>query len=207
MKLTPALKLKLIGIVSLLAFLYLGFNFVVSPRLAQASDIDAQRETVTQANLVAEQKLQHLTRQVNALPAEREYLKTLVARFPLTAAQPLLFQQIRAAGDAAGIPERSISTVSLTLPLPAGAPVKDGSLALAGVLNVQGMSLRVEGTHLQVIQFLRNLEMMPRSYLISSIGIGLTGPPTVDAYSLKITGSMFVLSAPVDPQSAAPVKK
>lgn len=90
-------------------------------------------------------------------------------------------------------------------PAPA-APVP----AAAGQVASMGLTLAVTGTQDQLVKFLRALEAMDRSYLIDSVQFGSSGTGVVGnaggggAYTLAVSGKMYLLPAPVDPTADEP---
>lgn len=120
-------SIVLLGSLGLAVVLLAGWFLLLSPRMATAGDLNAQREAVEVANEQTRAKiveLEQMKADIDTVEAEAE---TLAARFTGTAEESALFDLIRDAARKAGIPERNISDVTAGVPVIGGG---DGSVTV-----------------------------------------------------------------------------
>lgn len=189
--LTRVAKTKLIGSLALAAIIIAGGTVIVYPRLTKASTIAGRINKQTERTTSLDNQVSTLQRDAEQLTKERKLASAIQARFPSTADQPGLFKAIQTAAQRAGIPSKNVT--GLTPSVPTVQPGKSGGLGLA----TMSVTVAVSGSYGQVIQFLRNLEAMPRAYLISSIQ--LAGANGSSQFTLNLSGTMFVMTSPTDP--------
>lgn len=200
----------IIGSVLLVVLALLSWFLVLSPRMGQAAEINAQTEMVQSQTdrLNAEfAKLTALERDLPELIAEFDAVK---ATFPTTAELPSLLDQIRAAAAQTGVTVQALETSppELVAPLAAegAAPAAEGEAAdapadgsvgvpAAGVANgnlaTMPMTVTVTGSYDQLKAFLTASELLPRAWLIDSVQA--QGGQEGDLLTLTASGSMFVL--------------
>lgn len=201
----------IIGSVLLVVLALLSWFLVLSPRMGQAAEINAQTETVQAQTdrLNAEfAKLSALQRDLPELIAEFDAVK---ATFPTTAELPSLLDQIRAAAAQTGVSVQALETSPPELVAPVAAegaaPAAEGEAAAdapadgsvgvpaAGVANgnlaTMPMTVTVTGSYDQLKAFLTASELLPRAWLIDSVQA--QGGQEGDLLTLTASGSMFVL--------------
>ena len=221
---SKVMKTKVIGGLVLFVLVVGGWFAVVNPRLSHISQIQSQISDEQAKDQSIQTQIAGLERKKAALPQERLIAAALQKRFPPTAAQPELFASIQQAAVRAGIPANAVSSVTPSAPtavvgtgtgvtppqaapgVPAsGAGAHPGSVTLStasgGNVATMTVAVSVTGSIDQIHAFLSNLENMPRAYLIDSVSVTSAGK----ACTVNITGTMFVMAAPVDP-SVKPAK-
>jgi Tfp pilus assembly protein PilO len=196
------------GTLALVILVLIGWFLVLSPQMAKAGEIKEQIEVTDTQNTGLRTQIAKIEQQEAGLAEQRAFAAALASRFPATAAQAEMFSQIRTAAAKAGIGESALTALTPSVPQGGtGAATGNGPVTLPGT-GVKGVAslqvgMSVTGTYTQMTKFLSTLESMPRAYLIDSISMGPGGEGS--AYTLTITGSMFALQAPVDPDDAAKV--
>jgi Tfp pilus assembly protein PilO len=213
----------LIGGVAILLLALLSWFFLVSPRMAQASEIGEHRVAVEALNVKSAEQIALLTTLKNGLVKERTVAAALAVKFPPTADQPTLFRQIVTAAGQAGIPEKSITSLGPAAPIlgspssgaklpgaaaapaaaedgDAAAPAKAAPAKTAENMATMAVSFNAEGTFDQMVKMLKNLENMPRSFLITQVNLS-----TADKgkFTIAVQGNMYVHRAVPDPGSTA----
>ncbi len=131
MRINKIKETYLIGGVAILLLALLSWFFLVSPRMAQASEIGEHRVAVEALNVKSAQEIATLTKLKDGLVKERTVAAALAVKFPPTADQPTLFRQIVAAAARAGIPEKNITSLGPAAPI-LGAPSSGARLPGAG---------------------------------------------------------------------------
>ncbi len=197
---TPAAT-KVVGTLGLLVVVGLGWTFGVGPQTTALADARAEVTAVQDQNALLATQLAGLVKQQQELGTTRQTARKLSAKFPPTADQPGLFQDVTDAAVAAGIGAQGVTTLAPTPPVVGAAAGATGATAPApaggGQLARQTVTVTVAGTYDQTQQLLVNLEHMPRAYLISSVS--LAGDATTGRFTTTITGDMFVMPPVPDP--------
>jgi len=196
---------KIIGGVGLLSLLALGWVFVLSPRSNSVADVHRQTGEVREQNDTLRQQIRVLRAQQTALGEVRASAKALAAKFPPTADQPELFRQVTRAAVEAGLPATKVTALTPQAPV-AGTPGRTTGVQLPGEatisdLAVQKVTMSVEGPPDQLQRLLRNIELMRRAYLVTSLTLGQGTDPGI--YSATIAGDMFVMPSAPDPATVA----
>ena len=200
---------KVFGVIGLIAVAALGWVVAVGP---QTSTLAATREEVSavrDSNAMLAGQLASLVKQERRLDETRATARRMAAKFPPTADQPGLFEQVTAAAVDAGIGAQGVTTLAPTPPSlgegPAGASTTGATAPAAaapgGLLGRQTVTVTVTGTYDQTQRLLTNLEHMRRAYLISSVA--LAGGADDTSYTTTITGDMFVMPPVKDPGTTA----
>ena len=196
---TPAAT-KVVGGLSLLVVTAASWLLAVGPETSKLADTRVQVESARQQNDVLVQQLSQLQRQRTEVAATRRTARHLAEKFPPTADQPGLFEEVTAAAVSAGIGPKGVTTLAPSPPVIGGTasgvpavPPVGGS----GLLASQTVSVSVTGTYDQTQQLLENLEQMPRAYLINSVS--LSGGGTEATFTTTIAGQMFVMPPVADP--------
>lgn len=225
MRINKIKETYLIGGVAILVLALLSWFFLVSPRMAQASEIGERREAVEALNVKSAQQIASLTKLKDGMVKERAVAAALAVKFPPTADQPALFRQIVAAAGKAGIPEKSITSLGPAAPI-LGSPSGSGGAKLAGAgaapaapadedgdaaapataapaktaenMATMAVSFNTEGTFDQMVNMLKNLESIDRSFLITQVNLS-TGEK--GKFTIAVQGNMYVHRAIPDPEA------
>lgn len=202
----------LIGGVAILVLVLVSWLFLVSPRMAQADEIGAQRAQIADVNAKAKVEIAKLTTMKAGLGNERKRAAALAVKFPPTADEPELFRLIVAAAVKAGIAESNVTSLGPAAPV-LGAATDGAKLPSAGAKTTGGagtgnlatmtVSFNAKGTYPQMVAMLKNLEDLPRSFLIGQVN--LSSPATGES-TLDVQGYMYMYKAISDPD-AKPVAK
>lgn len=197
---TPG-AVKVVGALALVVVGGLGWNFVVGPETTALSDVRLAIESTRDQNDVLALQLVSLQKQAQALGDTRQDALALAERFPPTADQPGLFEEVTAAAVDAGIGAKGVTTLAPTPPVIGGADPAAGvgveAPAGGAQLARQTVSVSVQGTYAQTQRLLENLEQMPRAYLVTSVTLG-AGAET-GSYTTTVTGDMFVMPPVPEP--------
>jgi len=205
---SKARKTKIVGCIGLLVVAALGWVVAIGPRTSALADARQQAdETRIQIDALRAQ-INVLRRQEAGLGAIRKTAAALAAKFPATAEQPRMFQEVTEAAVAAGIPETKVTAVTPQAPV-AGGPGQAAGAKLPGQSRTAGLArqtvtMSVEGKLDQLQQLMRNLEQMPRAYLVTTVAVAQGSEGGL--YTATITGDMFVMPAAPDPARAAPAR-
>ena len=208
MKLHTPSATKIIGSLTLLLIIAVGWLVVVAP---ETDELGAVRQQIVDAgdqNRLLAQQLFTLRLQAKDLDSTRATANALAAKFPPTADQPGVFEQVTAAALAAGIGSKDITALTPTPPsigevdpLTGVQPTGEGDESLAR----QTVTLSVEGDYIATQDLLENLEDIPRAFLIDSVTL-TTGEVTPGelgiSFTTTITGDMFVMPPAPDPEDA-----
>lgn len=211
----------LVGGVAIVLMALLSWFFLVSPRLAQASEIGEHRVAVEALNVKAAEQVTSLTTLKDGLVKERKVAAALAVKFPPTADQPTLFRQIVDAAAKAKIPETSITSLGPAAPI-MGTPSSGAKLPAAGAVPVGGnaagkaaasamaaqnmatmaVSFNAQGDFTQMVAMLKNLENLPRSFLITQVNLS-----TADKgkFTIAVQGNMYVHRTVPDPDAKVAV--
>jgi Tfp pilus assembly protein PilO len=195
---------KVIGALALLAIAALSWTFVLGPETSSLSDARAEVDAARQQNTALLQQLSQLKAQEQELKDTRKAARKLAEKFPPTADQPGLFQQVTAAAVDAGIGPQGVTTLAPTPPVIGSATGGVGATtptAGSASLASQDVSVSVTGSYDQTERLLQNLEHMPRAYLMTSVALSGSGDSTTaGGFTTTITGEMFVMPPIPDPR-------
>jgi Tfp pilus assembly protein PilO len=193
---------KVVGGLSLVAVAGLSWVLVLGPETSTLADTRAQIESTRQQNDVLTAQLSQLDQQRSQLKDTRKTAHSLAEKFPPTADQPGLFEEVTAAAVDAGIGPKGVTTLAPSPPVIGGVDggvTADPPAAGSGQLASQTVSVSVSGSYDQTLQLLSNLEQMPRAYLITSVGLAGGGEGGTDTFTTTIAGEMFVMPPVPDP--------
>ncbi len=190
---------KIVGTLALLLVAGLAWLLVVGPETGTLSEARAEIQSTRDQNQVLATQLAALEAQREELGPTRKAAKQLAEKFPPTADQPGLFSAVTAAAESAGIGAKGVTTLAPTPPQVGGADAATGAVGAAPAagagLAVQTVTVSITGGYDQTEQLLRNLEQMPRAYLITGVTLG-----GGDAgYTTTVTGEMYVMPPVADP--------
>ncbi|MCW2773503.1 MAG: hypothetical protein JWN91_1829 [Nocardioides sp.] len=208
MDLSTPTATKIAGSLALLVVVGLGWTFVVGPETSALSEARDDVTAIRDQNSVLAGELAELERQRNSLAETRQTARKLAVKFPPTADQPGLFEEVTTAAIDAGIGAQGVTNLTPTPPVigpatatPDAAAQPDAAApadaAPGAALARQTVTVAVTGTYAQTESLLENLENMPRAYLITTVS--LTGDGVDGAYTTTITGDMFVMPPVQDP--------
>ena len=192
----------LIGGVAIVVLALVSWFFLVSPRMAQAAEIEGQQAQVEASNAKTQGQIAKLTTMKKGLVKERLVASALATKFPPTADQPTLFRQIGLAAKKAGITENNVTSLGPAAPILGGAAV-GAKLPGAGAgamgtdnLATMAVSFNATGSFSQMVAMLTNLEDLPRSFLITQVNLASTDKAK---FTIEVQGNMFVYRAVPDP--------
>lgn len=193
---------KLVGTLMLVLVAAAGWVLGVGPKTSELSDVRLEIAAAREQNDVLRQQLATLDEQREQLGALRADAQALATKFPPTADQPGLFEQVSQAALDAGIRPEDVTSVAPTPPSVGGTqtPVEGQPVpeSAGGVpLARQTVTVAVQGSYDQTQRLLDNLEHLPRAYLITSLT--LTGGGTEGTYTTTVAGDMFVMAPIPDP--------
>lgn len=179
--------------------------FILSPRLATASELQTQTSTV-EASITSQMRhLRELNTMVRDAPEAARRVQTLLSRMPQQAELPLLFTQITAVAKRAGIPAQDVSAITPSVPV----PIDSGKQGQGIVSDAQqspertrvqvaklDLSMTVTANADQLQRFLRGLEQLDRDFLVTGVNVAADpSDPAGDKQSATVTATTFVLQS------------
>lgn len=189
---------KIVGALVLVVVAALAWLLVVGPETSSLAEARAEIQSTRDQNQVLATQLHALEAQRQQLGPTRKVARSLARKFPPTADQPGLFEEVTAAAVSAGIGADGVTTLAPSAPQVGGADPAAGvgaTPATGGSLASQTVTVSITGGYDQTVQLLHNLEHMPRAYLID--GVTIAGGDT--GYTTSVTGEMFVMPPVTDP--------
>ena len=193
---------KVVGSLCLVAVTALGWTFVVGPETSSLSETHAQVDAARAQNDALTLQLSQLKEQQAELRKTRTVADELAAKFPPTADQPGLFEQVTGAAVAAGIGPDGVTTLAPTPPMigsATGGVTADQPEVGSGTLATQTVTVSVTGSYDQTQRLLDNLEHMQRAYLITSVALSGSGEDTDSTFTTTIAGQMYVMPPVAEP--------
>lgn len=182
----------LLGAGALLVLAAVLWFFVLSPRLAQASEIDAQAQQVATANLSLQTQYNDRLAKVSNAPQAAEDAVALFTQMPQEAELPEVLNQITKAASDAGLGAGGLTSLRTSVPEPT-TPTAGGADGQAAGIELATMPVEIiaTGTRPQLLAFLDNVQSLDRAVLVD----GTTYARAVEGNqdTLTISGSMFVL--------------
>ena len=203
MNLGTPMATKVLGALALLVIAGAGWMLVLGPASAKLADVEEQTVSSRDQNDLLTLQLLQLKKQAAGLDETRATARALAAKFPPTADQPGLFEQVTDAATGAGIGPKQVTALTPTPPTVGGVDAAAGVQPAAGgggTLATQTVTVSVEGSYVETQQLLENLEELPRAFLLSTVTLG--GGAESGLYTTTITGSMFVMPPAPDPADA-----
>ena len=200
------------GILLSVVILAASWFFLVSPRLADGSQLDDQTSAAQDQATVLQTRLVQLRRESLQLPQLQQRLGAAQAALPSDNAMPDFLRQVGHQAAAAGL---SIGSVLAGAPAPIGrgpgappqpsganAPVATGGAATAGSVYSIPVTITATGPAERQQQFLKALQHDgPRTALVSSVQLapaGTAAAGSIDAGStLTVQLQVFVAPAHV----------
>ena len=186
-----------IGAAAVALMLLLWYFFLWSPQGRRIDDARDRREAAEQLESELRSRLDRLQEQKRNEAATRSQIEILRVAIP---DQPNLAQFILDANDAATRSGIDFLSVSPTPPAPASGPV-----AVEGAPAEIRLALSITGGYFQVIDFVNQLNRLPRLVVIDSMNVNAGGEAA--QLSVQLAGRMFVSAVPAGataPATAAP---
>lgn len=195
---------KIIGAVALLLIAAVSWTFVIGPEVSRLSTVRTQTQDTRDQNDLLRVQLAKLVKQSKDLDEVRRTAEALAAKFPPTADQPGLFEEVTAAAVDAGIGSDGVTTLAPSPPVVDGAPdagVPAQPPTGGGQLARQAVSISVQGSYKETLRLLDNLEQMARAYLVTSVSLN---GGAKEGFTTTLTGDMFVMPPVTDPGDIEP---
>lgn len=181
------------GAVVAVVVVVVSWSVFISPRNAEAADMQDQATAAEDRLTALQRKLVHLREDAADVNKFRAQLGTNRQALPTTSAVPDLLRDLQAAATQTGV---SVDGMSV------------GGAAPAEVPNVSSLaiSLTVVGAQPKLNAFLDKVQgELPRAVLIDSANSTPSGPAGLNsAASLSLTMKVFVDTAPVPAASSTP---
>jgi hypothetical protein len=199
MIMSPVRRTILVGTLLLLVLAAVLWFFVLSPRLATASEIEAETQNVATSNLSLQARYNQALEQARQAPQSAKEAVALFETMPQEADIPDVLKQVTQAAQDAGIPADQVTSVRTTIPTPVvnnPKPASSGSTSSGTAGRVQlatiGLELTASGKRAELLAFLDNLRQLDRAVLVKSTGL-VTTPDGADA--LTVDADLFVLQS------------
>ncbi len=209
-------------VVGCLAVLAAGWFLLVSPKKAEATDLQTQAASQDSTNQTLRTKLAMLKAQAKDLPKQQAKLAAVAAKIPENPALPALIRALDSASAEAGVelvsiapgqPAAAAAAVAAAPVAPApgaaaaapAAPAAAGTTsAAAGSLATIPVAINVVGGYFEVQQFMSGLEGLSRAFRATALTLApgtnpVTKPSTTavsaddgKTITATITGSVFM---------------
>ena len=179
--------------------------FVLSPRLATASELQSQTSTV-EASITSQMRhLRELNTMVEDAPEAARRVQTLLSRMPQQAELPMLFTQITSVAKKARISAQDVAAITPSVPV----PIDSGKQGQGIVSDAQqspertrvqvaklDLSMTVTANADQLQRFLRGLEQLDRDFLVTGVNVAADpSDPSGNKQSATVTATTFVLQS------------
>ena len=216
---TKMRQLVVLALAACTALMALSWFLLVSPKRTEAAELREQATVQQQNNASLETRLQVLRAQSAQLPAEQAELARIATKIPERPSLPTLIRALTAAAAEADVELTGITPQTPELVAPAAADpattatTADGAAAApapagaAGQLARIPLSITVTGGYFSIVQFVRELEELPRALRVSNLGMApdagaaAEGAQQGEVLSATLTGEVFL--APVPTAGAA----
>ncbi len=167
-----------------------GYFLAIHPKIAEASDLRAQRVSQEQANNQLSLDIAQLKSEFASLPAKQAELAVIQQQLPSAPNLPTMIRSLTGIGNEAGVTVVSISPSTPS----ASAGNVTGLFAIPVTVVVQGDFASSE-------LFIQKLQTeVRRAFLVTAIGVtkasgtpGSSTPPANGTVALTVTGDIFVL--------------
>jgi Tfp pilus assembly protein PilO len=219
-KLKQWVALTLVGVLAVLAA---GWFLLIAPKRSDAEAISAETATQDTRNASLRTALAVLKAQAKAEPAQ----VAISAKIPDNPALPALIRNLDKISASTGVDLISLSPSppsSIAAPVapatpvaPGGTPVAAGQPAVSaasGTLQSIGVSLTINGSYFQALEFIDGLEGLSRAFKVT--GLTVTPAPAQattnarplakNAVAMTVTGTVF-LAAGATPLAPVTVPK
>ena len=161
---TKARTATIISAVSVLAVGGLTWQFVLSPRMAEADSINTQAMDVETQNVMLMGRYNEAVTRAQKAPEVAAEAQALFAQMPQSAELPAVLDQVMNAATDAGIDEADVA--SLSTGIPQLIPESEGGVS--GVqLATMSISISAEGSAASTMDFLDNLQSLDRALLVN----------------------------------------
>ncbi|HYO39380.1 MAG TPA: hypothetical protein VER39_06965 [Nocardioidaceae bacterium] len=202
MNLRTPMAAKGLGAAGMLLIAGAGWVFALGPQTSALGEVHEATEAAVSQNQQMTAQLVQLQDQAKHLEDTKRTAAALAERFPATADQPGLFEQVTTAAGRAGIGPRDVTALTPTPPT-FGSPDADGSVQPTSESDQriarQTVTVSVEGNAVATRRLLRNLETIPRAFLVKDVTVQ-AGESS--SYTSTITGDMFVMPPATYPEAA-----
>ena len=184
-----------------------GWFLLISPKKAEAADLQAQTASQESTNASLRTQFEVLKAQAKDLPKKQADLARVAAKIPDNPALPGMIRALTAAAASAGVelvsvtpgpPAAAIVVAAVAAPVPAdpAAPPADPAAApapaaapvagataptAAGTLASIPVAINVVGGYSEVSQFMSNLESLPRALRVTNLTIAPGTSPVAGA--------------------------
>lgn len=179
----------LVGVLALLLLGAVLWLFVLAPRLAEASEIDAQAQLVASQNTTLQARYNQTLDQARNAPQSAAEAVALFETMPREADLPRILQLIPQAAEDAGIPADSLTSLTTGLPQPANDGAQGGAANVA--LATISLQISAQGDRESLLAFVDNLRTLDRAVLVKSANYATTA----DADTVSVGADMFILQS------------
>jgi Tfp pilus assembly protein PilO len=160
--------------VACLAIMAAGWFLTVKPQRSHAAQLHTQTLSVRSSSEQLRSQVNQLRQQQKDLPAQQKLLSQIATKIPDNPALPTLIRQLSAAADGAGVNLVSLAPGAPTLTTPAGATASAAASPVASI----GLSIQVQGTYFNLVQFFSALESLNRAMLVTGFTVAPGGAAT-----------------------------
>ena len=168
-----------------------GWFVVIAPQKHKASSVNSQAASEEQNNAALRNRVNELTAQMSAVPAEEASVAAISAKIP---ADPELPSYVRALSTIAsqtgvdlvsiapGIPTTVVVPAATVAPTPAASSSSTATATPAApvpaAVSLQAISIGVdvEGGYFQIQQFTAALQRLPRSTVVTTLALAPNAP-------------------------------
>jgi Tfp pilus assembly protein PilO len=167
-----------------------GYFLAIHPKIAQASDLRAQRVAQEQTNNQLSLDISQLKSEFASLPAKQAELAVIQQQLPAAPNLPTVIRSLTGISNEAGVTVLSIS--------PSTPTTATGNVT--GLFTIP-VTVVVQGDFASSELFVQKLQTeVRRAFLIQTIGVakasntpGSSTPPANGSIALTVTGDIFVL--------------
>lgn len=189
-------RTQVVGTGLVIAFTLALYMFFVSPRLSEPAKISAAKNADFAKKGALDKQYTELQGLKAKLPAAGLQQNQLVLKFPANTDSIAFESQINAIATASGILGDNLQQINI------GQTVFDATGA-SGTISVE---IDLLGSYTQVSNFINKLYTIQRAFQIQSVNLAASQiGHTTSQYTVKITGSIFILK-PIAPLPAALLK-
>ncbi|MCU1693332.1 MAG: hypothetical protein JWM64_2423 [Frankiales bacterium] len=182
-------------VVGCLAVLAAGWFLLVSPKKAEATDLQTQASSQDSTNQTLRTKLAMLKAQAKDLPKQQARLAAVAAKIPENPALPALIRALDSASAEAGVELVSIAPGQPTAAAAgtAAAPAAPGTTTAAaptgsaGALTTIPVAINVVGGYFAVQQFVSGLEGLSRAFRSTALTLAPGANPVLKPTGTAVT--------------------
>jgi Tfp pilus assembly protein PilO len=175
---------------------------VVSPRRAEAAQVQAQVLSQQQQNDQSRIAVEQLKAEFVQLPAARAKLAEIRGQMPPTEDVPGLLRMVEGLATAAGVSLLSFSPSAVQALSAKGAPITTGQGG--AVLMALPLTMTINGEYFQVVTFMRQLQTgVSRAFLVTGLQIAKKDGDSSGGVAVTLNAEVF--SMPSSSTSAGTV--